>query len=170
MQRRHCGLCKGTPRSVLPSGIDSGTRNGIMPLNATAFFKIKGIGWCCKRGLNSRPLPYQGSALPLSYCSAVGGGGDRRNRNPAQGGFAVLAISLPRDGFPLSGPPISLGVEGRMRSPSDPPDRETARKPAKPSGRDERLKAALKANMARRKAQAKARSAEDALGDNKSEG
>jgi len=25
--------------------------------------------WCCKRGLNSRPLPYQGSALPLSYCS-----------------------------------------------------------------------------------------------------
>jgi NCS1 family nucleobase:cation symporter-1 len=26
--------------------------------------------WCCKRGLNSRPLPYQGSALPLSYCSA----------------------------------------------------------------------------------------------------
>ena len=25
--------------------------------------------WCCKRELNSRPLPYQGSALPLSYCS-----------------------------------------------------------------------------------------------------
>ena len=27
-------------------------------------------GWCCWRGLNSRPLPYQGSALPLSYSSA----------------------------------------------------------------------------------------------------
>jgi hypothetical protein len=26
--------------------------------------------WCCKRGLNSRPPPYQGGALPLSYCSA----------------------------------------------------------------------------------------------------
>ena len=26
--------------------------------------------WCCERGLNSRPLPYQGSALPLSYRSA----------------------------------------------------------------------------------------------------
>ena len=26
-------------------------------------------GWCCWRGLNSRPLPYQGSALPLSYNS-----------------------------------------------------------------------------------------------------
>jgi len=25
--------------------------------------------WCCWRGLNSRPLPYQGSALPLSYNS-----------------------------------------------------------------------------------------------------
>ncbi len=27
------------------------------------------IKWCCERGLNSRPLPYQGSALPLSYRS-----------------------------------------------------------------------------------------------------
>ncbi len=25
--------------------------------------------WCCRRDLNSRPLPYQGSALPLSYDS-----------------------------------------------------------------------------------------------------
>ena len=25
--------------------------------------------WCCWRELNSRPLPYQGSALPLSYSS-----------------------------------------------------------------------------------------------------
>ena len=33
------------------------------------FFAFNELGWCCKRGLNSRPLPYQGSALPLSYCS-----------------------------------------------------------------------------------------------------
>ncbi len=26
-------------------------------------------GWCCRKGLNFRPLPYQGSALPLSYGS-----------------------------------------------------------------------------------------------------
>jgi hypothetical protein len=26
--------------------------------------------WCCRTGLNCRPLPYQGSALPLSYGSA----------------------------------------------------------------------------------------------------
>ena len=30
----------------------------------------KQVNWCCERGLNSRPLPYQGSALPLSYRSA----------------------------------------------------------------------------------------------------
>jgi hypothetical protein len=28
------------------------------------------VKWCCQGGLNSRPLPYQGSALPLSYGSA----------------------------------------------------------------------------------------------------
>jgi hypothetical protein len=52
-----------------------------------------------------------------------------------------------------------------MRSPSDPPDSEKARNPKRPLSREDRLKAALKANMARRKAQAKARTAEDAAGD-----
>ncbi len=39
-------------------------------------FKLNEIGpfsrsdWCCRTGLNCRPLPYQGSALPLSYGSA----------------------------------------------------------------------------------------------------
>jgi len=57
-----------------------------------------------------------------------------------------------------------------MSSPTDPPAREKARSLPGPSTRDDRLKAALKANMARRKAQAKARSAEDAPGDNENEG
>ena len=52
-----------------------------------------------------------------------------------------------------------------MRSPSDPPDSEKARTLQRPASREDRLKAALKANMARRKAQAKARTAEDAAGD-----
>ena len=52
-----------------------------------------------------------------------------------------------------------------MRSPSDPPHSEKSRKPQRPASRDDRLKAALKANMARRKAQAKARTAEDGPGD-----
>ncbi len=33
---------------------------------------LSSANWCCWRGLNSRPLPYQGSALPLSYSSARG--------------------------------------------------------------------------------------------------
>ncbi|MBS3979163.1 MAG: hypothetical protein KGZ77_05110 [Rhodobacteraceae bacterium] len=56
-----------------------------------------------------------------------------------------------------------------MRSPSDPPVREKARKPERPASREDRLKAALKANMARRKAQARARTAEDADGQTKDE-
>jgi len=56
-----------------------------------------------------------------------------------------------------------------MRSPSDPPDSEKARKPERNLSREDRLKAALKANMARRKAQARARTAEDAAGETKAE-
>jgi hypothetical protein len=52
-----------------------------------------------------------------------------------------------------------------MRKPSDPPKGDMARKPDRPPTREDRLKAALKANMARRKAQAKARGAEDAPGE-----
>ena len=48
--------------------------------------------WCCERGLNSRPLPYQGSALPLSYHSAGRSvwtvrGRFRRKRAGVQGGM-----------------------------------------------------------------------------------
>lgn len=51
-----------------------------------------------------------------------------------------------------------------MRSPSDPSPGDKSRKPERPASREERLKVALKANMARRKAQAKARNAEDGTG------
>ena len=36
--------------------------------------------WCCRTGLNCRPLPYQGSALPLSYGSVPSGLFDNENR------------------------------------------------------------------------------------------
>ena len=39
--------------------------------------------WCCWRGLNSRPLPYQGSALPLSYSSTDSG--PKKNQEPDVG-------------------------------------------------------------------------------------
>ena len=35
--------------------------------------------WCCERGLNSRPHPYQGCALPLSYRSPFAWRVIRRN-------------------------------------------------------------------------------------------
>ena len=56
-----------------------------------------------------------------------------------------------------------------MRDPLDPKSGDTVRKPERPSNREDRLKAALKANMARRKAQAKARNAEDGPGDDMDE-
>ena len=56
-----------------------------------------------------------------------------------------------------------------MRSPSDPSPGEKSRTLKRPANREDRLKAALKANMARRKAQAKARTAEDAAGETESE-
>jgi hypothetical protein len=76
-----------------------------------------------------------------------------------------------RAGIPtLSGPTRSVGVIAMaMRSPSDPDQGEKPRKPERPPNREDRLKAALKANMARRKAQAKARTAEDAAGETESE-
>jgi hypothetical protein len=56
-----------------------------------------------------------------------------------------------------------------MQTASDRPDgkggRDDDRSVSAQALREMRLKAALKANMARRKAQAKARSAEDARGD-----
>ena len=71
-----------------------------------------------------------------------------------------------RAGIPtLSGPTCVLALEAMtMRSPSDPDQGEKLRNPKRPPSREDRLKAALKANMARRKAQAKTRAAEDAAG------
>ncbi|MBA3911612.1 MAG: hypothetical protein C0524_17470 [Rhodobacter sp.] len=46
-----------------------------------------------------------------------------------------------------------------MRTPSDPQNRDRPQGPKPAKVREDRLKAALKANMARRKAQAKARNA-----------
>jgi hypothetical protein len=56
-----------------------------------------------------------------------------------------------------------------MRSPSPPPDRKAPEPRTAASARLERQKAALKANMARRKAQAQARTATEADGETKNE-
>src|SRR5262245_33245994 len=44
------------------------SRNDFAP--SAKSLDLSGVGWCCRTGLNCRPLPYQGSALPLSYGSA----------------------------------------------------------------------------------------------------
>ncbi len=48
--------------------------------------------WCCRTGLNCRPLPYQGSALPLSYGSKGTGGDGPEGRDRTR---AVLATRSP---------------------------------------------------------------------------
>jgi hypothetical protein len=57
-----------------------------------------------------------------------------------------------------------------MRSPSDQGQGEKSRKPERPPTREDRLKAALKANMARRKAQAKARNSDAAASETEGKG
>ena len=56
-----------------------------------------------------------------------------------------------------------------MRDPDRKPDPASPRKPAVEMTREDRLKAALKANMARRKAQAKARAGSGGADNNKNE-
>ena len=57
-------------------------------------YKKKQSRW---RDLNSRPLPYQGSALPLSYTGVVLSG--RRGSNPRP--LAWKANALPTELLPL---------------------------------------------------------------------
>src|SRR6186713_2817736 len=90
--------------------------------------------WCCWGGLNSRPHPYQGCALPLSYSSRTMR--CRRRLNPP-GRRAPLAF-----GRPLV--KRERGRQARMMSEDRP----------EPT-REERLAAKLRENLRRRKAQAR---------------
>ena len=99
--------------------------------------------WCCRRGLNSRPHPYQGCALPLSYRSA-GRAGGRCGRADA------IGQSCKRQSGRFLPPALE---HGRM---AEKPRKRSRPRPSDKS-REDRLKAALKANLPRRKAQARAR-------------
>ena len=101
------------------------------------------IRWCCWGGLNSRPHPYQGCALPLSYSSVtvarcLGPNFDLCKRNLDPFLHVMYGKCMERKTTPIN----------------------KAKKSA--SSREDRLKAALKANMGRRKAQARARAQSDA--------
>lgn len=79
---------------------------------------------------------------------------------PKGGGAGILDARTRRGNWTAWG---ACAREGAMNNKPAPPTEE----PCKP-GRDDRLKAALKANMARRKAQARART-DAAAGDKKAE-
>ncbi len=53
------------------------------------------FGWCCQRGSNSRPLPYQGSALPLSYGSAPTGRAAYCHRAALHASLKMIFIRRP---------------------------------------------------------------------------
>jgi hypothetical protein len=64
--RRHVGDEQATYTATRSDRLPAMDDRGFSALASTG--DPLGI-WCCERGLNSRPLPYQGSALPLSYHS-----------------------------------------------------------------------------------------------------
>jgi hypothetical protein len=64
--------------------------------------------WCCRSGLNRGPLPYQGSALPLSYGSATGPRRIEYEKAPSR---AILATGRPR-GASWGGSGVATGFRG----------------------------------------------------------
>jgi hypothetical protein len=52
------------------------------PIGTAEDAKFEGLFWCCRKGLNFRPLPYQGSALPLGRPPNAHRGGFPAKRPP----------------------------------------------------------------------------------------
>ena len=95
--------------------------------------------------------PYQGRALPPGWRVCVGGGGIDAKRE----GCKPLFVAH------WTGPPgCAMGQPMRSTKDSDPP--APSPRSAREIAREARLKLALKANMGRRKAQARARTDEAA--------
>ncbi|MDB5365245.1 MAG: hypothetical protein JWM77_1172 [Rhodospirillales bacterium] len=80
-------------------------------------------GWCCRGGLNSRPPPYQGGALPLSYGSARRGVDIQRHLPPDKFVGARLQKADGRAGTGTGRPATRA-----------PPRCGAARKPGPPKG------------------------------------
>ena len=102
--------------------------------------------WCCWGGLNSRPQPYQGCALPLSYSSTP------FHQDPAALGRGAGARYWPW--------PLALSSRCLIAQPLL-PMRES--KPA--LTREERLAAKLRENLRRRKEQARGKGVEAGPGE-----
>jgi integrase len=111
--------------------------------------EIQRDAWCCRGGLNSRPLPYQGSALPLSYGSIGQGIGQRLRALKRASGVA-------RGSLPHGGGWRNLCAGWNKRECSGMSDHP---QPGRKASEQERRAAALRENLKRRKAQVKARTA-----------
>ena len=141
------------------------TPEGCMERQKTSIhFKVlgglsgKNVRWCCRRDLNSRPLPYQGSALPLSYGSigSVSGGHRRdpgRNASPecrpAPDGARKLLPGNGTDGWTFPG--------GSHKSPAMSGKGKSGGTTDQPTERKQRLAQALRQNLRRRKDQTRRR-------------
>ena len=98
--------------------------------------KKVGGSWCRRAGLNCRPQPYQGCALPLSYGGERRGGGYSQTSSPREV-QKVLSVTLDARGAARHAGAMS----GRPTTPSDPK-----------AAREAQLAQALRANLRRRKA------------------
>src|ERR1035437_5231523 len=129
------------------------------PLPAPRSVKNYRGNWCCCRDSNSGPLPYQGTAPPLSYSSA----GSHR-----AAGYSLLsrldASATPRfPGLDAAAWRAILRPMQKGPPPCPAPDRTgptlTDRALADKQARQARQAAALRANLRKRKEQSRAREA-----------
>ena len=149
-------LAVGTAREFLAVG-----RDGV----ATDRRKFGDCGkWCCERGLNSWPPPYQGGALPLSYRSktpaAAGRGGDiaRKGLNEKPLSPLVYRPVLTPPDPPLWSRAMQKDAprSENPRPADDRPEEALKPPPGPPKGgkdaKEARLASALRENLRRRKA------------------
>ena len=112
--------------------------------------RVFGVGWCCRSGLNTRPPPYQGGALPLSYGSL------RQPRAPLAGA-ANAGGYLPQPLPWCKAMRTACRAVARRARTSRMTLGSGGKAPPRKDVRAERLKAALRENLRRRKAQVRGR-------------
>jgi hypothetical protein len=111
------------------------------------------MGWCCERGLNSRPLHYQWSALPLSYRSRFANAADFCHiidEIASKQSYSLCNLSGRLEYEPACG--SSDLHESEEMSSSKKPNTEQ-------ENREKRRSEQLRANLARRKQQTRSRRA-----------
>ena len=120
--------------------------------------------WCCRTGLNCRPLHYQWSALPLSYGSADGGAWPLGNGADHATGFSrVQAASrsrrklLPLEDCRAIPYDRSMNQGNVMTEQDQPGSDKMIGGRRRDAAKQERLAVALRQNLNRRKAQSRVR-------------